>query len=69
MQQADQAIVDLTDIYVRSQYSPKSLSDDEKTRTMAIWQRLRRHLMLARLLYWLRKLELKKTMHETETLE
>jgi transglutaminase-like putative cysteine protease len=69
MQQADQAISDLTGIYVRSQYSPQNLNDDEKARTMAIWQRLRRQLMLARGLYWLRKLESQKSTEETKTLE
>lgn len=69
MQQADQGIASLTDIYVRAQYSSENLSDDEKDRTLAIWQRLRRQLLVARLLHRLRKLEPKKSMQETEILE
>jgi transglutaminase-like putative cysteine protease len=69
MQQADQGITGLTDIYVRAQYSSENLSDDEKDRTMAIWQRLRRQLLVARLLFLLRKFEPKKSIRETEILE
>jgi len=54
MQQAEQDIAVLTDIYVRTQYSADDLNDDEKERMMAIWQRLRRQLTLARLVYGIR---------------
>jgi len=60
MQQADQGIAILTDIYVRTQYSLDDLNDDEKERTLAIWQRLRRQLTLARLLYGIRVVGRKK---------
>ncbi len=59
MQQADQAIENLTDIYIRAQYSLENLSAGDKERTLAIWQRLRRQLVLARGLRWLRKLVLR----------
>ncbi len=57
MHQAGQAVENLTDIYIRSQYSPEQLSESEKERTLAVWQRLRRKLILARGLRWLRKLK------------
>jgi hypothetical protein len=69
MQQAGLGIADLTNIYVRTQYSAEDLGDNDKERTLAIWQRLRRQLTLARLLYWLRKFKPKKTTQETKTLE
>ena len=70
MQQADQAVENLTDIYIRSQYSPEEMSNAEKDRTLAIWQRLRRQLLLACGLRWLRKLKPKKsTDQESEILE
>ncbi len=70
MRQADQAVESLTNIYVRARYSPAGLAEGEKERTLAIWQRLRRQLVLARVLRWLRKIKPKKsTEFEPEILE
>ncbi len=70
MTQVSQAIERLTETYVRAQYSPKPMDDQEKTQILAIWQRLRRQLILARGLFLARKLRRKKSLEpESENLE
>jgi hypothetical protein len=70
MTQAGQAIQRLTQVYVQAQFSPQALDDNDKKQTLAIWQRLRRQLFLARGLFWVRKLESKKSSDpQSENLE
>jgi len=70
MEQVYQAIENLTKIYVQAQYSPEALGDEDKTQALAIWQRLRRQLFLARVLFWARKLKRSKSADpEQESLE
>jgi hypothetical protein len=68
--QASQAIQSLTQIYVQAQFSPHPLDEDDQEQTLAIWQRLRRQLLFARGLFWIRKLKSKKPSDpQSENLE
>jgi transglutaminase-like putative cysteine protease len=54
-------IEQLTQLYLVAQYSPKSLEDQDKSNILATWQRLRRQLFLACSLFWVRKLNAKRS--------
>jgi transglutaminase-like putative cysteine protease len=70
MRQARGEVRSLANLYTRSQFGSQALTDDEKTRALSIWQRLRRQLIIARVLYWLKKLRPKnKPDPESETME
>jgi hypothetical protein len=56
MNHANQAVKRLTDLYIQAQYSTKQMDEDEKEQTILIWQGLRRNLLLANGLFWIRKL-------------
>ena len=61
MRQARQEVRNLAKIYTHAQFSPQALQPEEQEQTLAIWQRLRRKLVLARGLYWLQKLKPRKS--------
>jgi hypothetical protein len=70
MRRARGEIRSLANLYTRSQFSSQALTEEEKTQALSIWQRLRRQLVLARVLYWLKKLRPKsKPDPESETME
>jgi hypothetical protein len=70
MEQVNQAIERLTKVYVKAQFSPEALGKDDQDQALAIWQRLRRQLFLARGLFWLRQLIQRETLDpEKEILE
>jgi len=54
VQQIRRDILDLTNIYTRAQFSPQGITDEDKDDILSIWQRLRRQLLLARGLYWVK---------------
>jgi hypothetical protein len=45
----------LTNIYVKAQFSPDALDADDQEQTLAIWQRIRRQIVIALGLFWLKK--------------
>jgi transglutaminase-like putative cysteine protease len=70
MYQVSQAVERLTHIYVQAQYSSEALDEKDKDQILVIWQRLRRQLVLARSLFWVRKLiRTKPPDPESENLE
>jgi transglutaminase-like putative cysteine protease len=60
MVQINQAIAQLTKLYVQAQYSPISLEDQDKSKILAIWQPLRRQLIFARILFWVKRFREKR---------
>ena len=61
MRQARKEVRNLAKIYTHAQFSQRALQPEEQEQTLAIWQRLRRKLVLARGLYWLQKLKPRKS--------
>ena len=58
MEQINQSVETLTNIYIKSQYSTEALDDNDREKTLAIWQKIRKQLVLAHGLFWLKKLKL-----------